>query len=172
MSQSYSSIQKETLQRATSLGMGVDASGVLDVVKVGFKANVEHSISSAYESTVEQRIESNSTRKTVEEFNVGPHSRQAMYRLIYSGPGVNYASETVSTSPKPMSDVIINFTVKQKPLLKDIKVVYSDTPSGIPNELLEDSVYGKSDINLGFNGQFVWLVPIWTTSKVGFKVLN
>jgi len=156
------------MEAARKIGMGVDVSGVLDVVGIGFKSSVEHSITKAYQSTVEKKMEITSSRKMTEVFVVGPKSKMRVYRLIFSGPGITYATETVSTNPKPMKDVLISCTVKQKLFLKDIRVVHSSSASQRPRDLIEDNLMKKHDINSGFGGKYVWLVPVWTTSKVSF----
>jgi len=166
LTQSYSNLQKDSMEAATKMGVGLDVSGVLDIFSIGFKSSVDQSITIAYESTVEKKMESKSSKKVTEEFEVGANSRMIIYRLYYSGPGVTYATETVSSDPKPMDDVLINCNVQQKPLLKNINVVYSDLASHRPSDLLDDAIHGNPDVNSGFGGKYVWLVPVWTTSKV------
>jgi len=154
------------MESALKMGVGVDVSGVLDILSIVFKSSVAQSISSAYESIVEKKMERKSSKRMTEEFVVGPNSKMTMYRLFYSGPGVAYATETFSSEPKPMNDVLINCNVRQKPLLKDIKVVYTDSAFQRPYDLIDDAIHGKPDINIGFGGNYVWLVPVWTKSKV------
>jgi len=167
MSYSYSSLQKESLATADKMHLDVDLSGVLEIVKIGFKSTVDQSISKAYESTVNTKLETKETKEITEEFIVGANSNMTIYRLVYSGPGVTYATETISSHPTPIDDVIISCTVKQKALLKDIMVVYSALPSQRPSYVIEDrSVANKQNVNYGFGGKCVWLVPIWTKSKV------
>jgi len=171
MTHSYSNLQREALEEEAKAGLELDASGVVEVVKVNFKSNVEQSISRAYETTVQKKWENHTSTKNTEEFVVGPNSVMIIYRLMYSGPGVTYATETVSSKPVPILDVIIDCKVQQQGLLRDIDVVYTDSSSQRPRDLIEDAIYGEHDINRGFGGKFVWLVPSWTKSRVNNLLL-
>ncbi|KAG4070498.1 hypothetical protein HA402_005730 [Bradysia odoriphaga] len=52
---------------------------------------------------------------------------------------------------------------KNVPVIKGIQVVYTSSSSKKPPNAIEE-MYGMSaDINSGFGGDYVWLVPIWTT---------
>lgn len=53
-------------------------------------------------------------------------------------------------------------------MIKGIKVVYTYQNGDKPENYITE-MYGKSaDINSGFGGNYVWLVPIWTTEMVRF----
>lgn len=52
------------------------------------------------------------------------------------------------------------------PMIKGIQVVYTSSSGKRPENAITE-MYGKSaDINCGFGGDYVWLVPIWTTIMV------
>jgi len=164
---SYSSLQRESLKEAVKRKMDFDASGVLDVISVGFKSSVDQSVAQAYEKTVEEKTETSTSYKLTETFHVGAHSVVSMYRLVYSGPGVSYATETVSSTPMKMDDVVIDLKVKQRMFLQSIDVVYTDSPADRPRNLITDDIYGQHDINKGVaNSGYTWLVPVWTRSLV------
>ncbi|XP_037032110.1 uncharacterized protein LOC119071331 [Bradysia coprophila] len=53
---------------------------------------------------------------------------------------------------------------KNVPVIKGIQVVYTSSSSKKPPNAIAE-MYGMSaDINSGFGGDYVWLVPIWTTN--------
>lgn len=52
------------------------------------------------------------------------------------------------------------------PVIKGIQVVYTSSSSKKPPNAIAE-MYGKSsDINSGFGGDYVYLVPIWTNDMV------
>lgn len=51
-------------------------------------------------------------------------------------------------------------------MIKGIQVVYTHSSRKKPEDAIAE-MYGKSgDINDGFGGIYVWLVPVWTTKMV------
>src|SRR5689334_9375252 len=66
---------------------------------------------------------------------VGPFSTKTLYRLVFKAPGFLYATDTLSYSAVPMSDVIVRCDVAIKPMLRGIDVVYSKDAAGIPENV-------------------------------------
>lgn len=84
-------------------------------------------MSTSYEKTVEKKTESTTTEELTRDFEVGADSIGEMFRLVYRGPGVTYATGTISTDGNlPIEKVIINCRVKRVPMIKAIQVVYTD----------------------------------------------
>ncbi|CAL8128941.1 unnamed protein product [Orchesella dallaii] len=82
---------------------------------------------------------------------------------VFNGPGIDYLTSTVSTTPHHMKDVQIHYALKLVPFLHYIDVVYTSDSVGRPSNIIRE-VNGKNpDINGGYRGSYVWLIPIWTT---------
>jgi len=48
--------------------------------------------------------------------------------------------------------------------LKDIRVVYTEDKMSKPADSIQGTSGLNTDINSGFGGEFVWFVPVWTSS--------
>jgi hypothetical protein len=61
---------------------------------------------------------------------VGPHSKLALYQLVFQAPGITYACKTLSTVKE--EDEIVHFIVRAKPiefissLLVSIQIIFAE----------------------------------------------
>lgn len=157
------SVQKKSINTDTSLDVG----GVFDIISVSVKGSISTEVSSSYQTTINQKTESTVTEELTREFTVGADSIGEMYRLVYEGPGVRFATGTISTDGKrPLDKVFITCTAQQVPLIKGIKVKYTDQSITRPENIITETNGGDPDINRGFGGYYVWLIPEWTGKKV------
>lgn len=123
---SYSELTKFALEAPIKISRSFEALGIIKVVNIGVKGSLDLELSSSYESTVEKHTETTVSEELTREFTVGANSIDEMFRLVYKGPGVTYATGTVSTNGTiPLDKVIINCRVQEIPLIKDIDVVYT-----------------------------------------------
>ncbi|KAK0452878.1 uncharacterized protein EV420DRAFT_1749699 [Desarmillaria tabescens] len=138
---------------------------------------VSASVSAEYESSKEindlmesttknQTDETYETKSTFERsFEIGPYSKLILYQQWFSAAGVDLKSDVVSTNPDRGSEVKIvdiDVVIEEQEFIKDVKVVYSDQPSGKPEERVREYSGGNDDINAGFKGKYVSLVPVYT----------
>ncbi|KZT02322.1 uncharacterized protein LAESUDRAFT_716930 [Laetiporus sulphureus 93-53] len=104
------------------------------------------------------------------EYKVGPHSRLVLYQQNFSAPGISVSGDVFKTTPILLSEserfkeIVITVEVKAVEFIKCLNVVCSDTPGGAPIDRVREIHGGKTDINAGFEGQYVSLVPEYTTS--------
>ncbi|CAL8126624.1 unnamed protein product [Orchesella dallaii] len=160
---SYHSLRKEIQSSDAATSMGLNVGGVFDVISIGVKGEMSFQVKSMYESMSETHSELKTETTKTDTYEVGPHSRLKMYRLVFNGPGINYITDTVSSTPHDMKDVQIDLTLRQASFLQDIDVVYTNDSVSRPSNLISE-VNGKNpDINAGYGGEFVWLVARWTT---------
>lgn len=167
---SYSELRKSVLDGSIKASTLLASSGgVFDIISIDVKGSLDAELSSSYQSIVQRKSEITLTEEVNREFTVGANSIGEMFRLVYKGPGVTYDTGTVSTNGKlPLDKVYITCRVKRVPLIKDIRVVYTSQSIDRPADLITETSAGSPDINEGFGGQFVWLVPVWTSNKVRF----
>uniref|UniRef100_T1IT88 Uncharacterized protein n=1 Tax=Strigamia maritima TaxID=126957 RepID=T1IT88_STRMM len=163
---SYDQLLSQVNEYAHKAHVGFESGAKLEVVSVSMSSGFESSVSQKYESTTKNHEEKREELTKTSEFDVGPNSKLVLYRLVFNGPGISYVTDTLSSTPRNISDVIISCTVKAKNFLKNIKVVYTgegDAASKPSNSLVEVDGW-NADINGGFDGDHVWLVPVWTTN--------
>jgi len=164
--ESYSDLRELSLETAIKTGQKLEASASYEIYSVSASAYIDVSIASAYKTTVERQSEETITNKEKQTFLVGANSRLAVYQLIFDGPGVTYKTGIISTNPDPKANVTISCSLYAKTFLKDIDVVYSSSSVERPKNLIVDNIYHDNDINKGFQGKYVWLVPVWTNHTV------
>lgn len=164
---SYSELSKSVVDASIKKSKSLDVGGVFKILTASVKGSIDTILAKSYQSTVEKKGESVVTKELTREFTVGPDSIGEMYRLVYDGPGVSYDTDIISSDAnRPYDKVFINCRVIQVPLLKDIKVVYTEHNIDMPTDTITDTLGGSADINKGFGGKYVWLVPVWTRNKV------
>lgn len=167
---SYSDLTKSVMDTAIKTSTSLDVGGVFDIISVGVKGSLDTELTTSYQSTIEKKTETTVTEELTREFTVGANSIGEMFRLIYKGPGVTYATGTVSTDGNlPLEKVFITCRVRQVPMIKEIQVMYTDQSIDRPQNVITDTFGGSPDVNKGFKGKYVWLVPIWTSKKVSFS---
>ncbi|KAG6849087.1 hypothetical protein C0991_012153, partial [Blastosporella zonata] len=100
---------------------------------------------------------------------IGPQSRLVLYQRVFQGPGITVQEETLRATPTPLTgtqlveDVPITLVLSPKQFIQDITVVYGDHPSDAPSDRVREWFGGSDDINYGYGGQYVWIVPKYTT---------
>lgn len=138
----------------------------LDIVKVDITSRVhaEHGSRKVveYESTVEHEITKSEERTLTTDIRVGARSMVKIYRLVYNCPGLFYKTTTLSTTPYKVDDVNVHYTVQRACFLKDIHVTYAKDAVSKPYDSLVEQHGRSTDVNAGFGGEFVYLVPVWT----------
>lgn len=144
--------------------LGLDLGGTLfGIIKIGVKGEMSYEAKSVYENLSTTRREIRREIKKTDTYEVGPNSRLTLYRLVFTGPGINYVSSTLSSTPHKLEDVVISYNLEQKYFLKDIDVVYTRDSVSRPNNIITEVSGQNPDINAGFGGAYVWLVAQWTT---------
>lgn len=166
---SYSDLRKSVVDASLKISTSLDVGGKFEIISASVKQSMDVELATSYQSTIDQKTETTVTEELTREFTVGANSIGEMFRLVYKGPGVTYATGTISTDGNlPLDEVFITCRVKQVPLIKDIKVVYTGQSIERPQDVITDTFGGSPDVNKGHGGKYVWLVPVWTSSKVRF----
>lgn len=164
---SYSDLTKYVFDASLKISQSLEAGGKFEIISASVKHSLDLELSASYEKVVETKSESTVTEELSREFNVGANSVGQMYRLNFKGPGVSYATGTISSNDSiPLSKVIVNCKVKRLPMLQDVRVVYTSQSIDRPENVITDTFGGSPDINNGHEGDYVWLVPVWTTKAV------
>uniref|UniRef100_T1IMR4 Uncharacterized protein n=1 Tax=Strigamia maritima TaxID=126957 RepID=T1IMR4_STRMM len=161
---SYDQLLREVQEYAEKSNVGFESGVKLDIISVSMSSGLESSVSQKFESTTTQHGEKREEYTKTTEIKIGPHSRLILYRLVFNGPGISYVTDTLSSTPHDISDVIISCTVRPKNFLKTIDVVYTGDAVSKPSNSLVEVDGLNTDINGGFGGDYVWLVPVWTTN--------
>ncbi|KAF8535215.1 hypothetical protein BDD12DRAFT_753239 [Trichophaea hybrida] len=131
-----------------------------------FSANVDYQyeeINHFLSTTV--RAQEDTNRETISELErkcVGPQSKLSLYQRYFVAPGITIACDVHSTIKQPDQQVRIDVMMQPVEFVSGIKVVYGDSEFEKPYDCLKDLHGGSSDINAGFGGKYVWLVPEWT----------
>lgn len=167
---SYSDLTKYVFDASLKISQSLEAGGKFEIISATVKHSMDVELSTSYEKVVETKTESTVTEELTREFNVGANSVGSMYRLNYKGPGVSYATGTISSNDSiPLNKVIVNCRVKRQPMLQDIRVVYTSQSIDRPENVITDTFGGSPDINSKHSGDYVWLVPVWTTKAVSIS---
>ena len=97
-----------------------------------------------------------------EIIEVGPQSKFKLYQLEYSGPGLHYKTDIISSEPCSIDHVFIDVNIEEVLFLKSIDVVYTKQEIERPDSIIKEINNLSADINSSFGGIYVWLVPIYT----------
>ncbi len=144
----------------------MDGGAKYEILSLTVKNSLDVGLSSSYERTVEHKKDITENYELTRVFEVGPHSIGEMFRLNYKGPGVEYATDTISTNGTlPLDKVLIHCKVRRIPMIKNIRVVYSDQSLNRPINVISVSNGGNPDVNTN-QGRYTWLVAEWTTKLV------
>jgi len=162
ISMSYEDMVRSLDSKTIAASMGFHAGGIFKILDIGVKGELNTEVKSEYEKMAKNQSTFRKKTTKTDTYEVGPKSSLRLYRLIFNGPGVSYATDTLSTSEKAMDDVIIEVKGKLLPVLKDIEVVYTKDSVSRPDDLIQEARGLNADINSGYGGDFVWLKPIWT----------
>jgi len=159
---SYSSLTKLVAGASLKLGIKTKVGAAIEIFTAKVENSLDLALTTSYEHTIEQKLDTVESEIISRRFTVGANSIGEMYRLIYNGPGVTYATSMFSTTPLVNKKVIITCKVRKVAMLKDIQVVYTSQSIDMPDEVITDTDGGSPDINKGYKGKYVWLVPVWT----------
>ncbi|KAI0696248.1 hypothetical protein BC835DRAFT_1543701 [Cytidiella melzeri] len=155
-------IRKELEKEHVGTEVGASYEGIS--AKVDASIDISSEVSDTLQETTSTTFKSNYSKTTtyLRDITVGPYSKLALYQQRFQSPGINVLGSAVSTNPPPTQTVTIQYTVRPIRFVKDIEVHYGDHPSDAPaNRVLEFSG-GNDDINDGYGGKYVWIVPIFT----------
>ncbi|KAL7266042.1 hypothetical protein RUND412_011426 [Rhizina undulata] len=96
---------------------------------------------------------------------VGPNSKLELYQLHFKATGIEYSLDAASNTMRDDRKVMINLTVEPIVFFDHFIVKCGEKESDAPRNRVR--VLGNAspfdDINHGFNGSYVWLVPVHTT---------
>ncbi|PBK98208.1 hypothetical protein ARMGADRAFT_920886 [Armillaria gallica] len=126
--------------------------------------------------TEEKQVTKSTSQRTLLE--IGPRSRLILYQQWFSAAGVDLESDVISTNPergKESKIIDIDVVVEEQEFIKDVKVVYSDQASGKPDGRVQELSGWNDDMNAGFKGKCVSLVPVYTNdvreAAISFEVI-
>lgn len=136
-------------------------------VASGFEASklLKDFISSTTEVTREEKETWEYTE--TQEYSIGPGDKLYFYQQVFSGPGIHFTLDTTSaTSQKkgPSDNEDVDIVVRSSPVrfVEYMDVAYGTKESDAPQDRVRTFNGGSDDINRGFKGKYVWLVPRWT----------
>ena len=136
-------------------------------VDAGFEASklLKDFVSSTTEVTREERETWEYTE--TQQYSIGPGDRLYFYQQTFSGPGIYFTLDTTSvTSQKkgPEDDEDVDIVVVSSPVrfIEYMDTAYGDRESDAPEDRVRTFQRGSDDINHGFGGKYVWMVPRWT----------
>ncbi|ODM87843.1 hypothetical protein Ocin01_18839 [Orchesella cincta] len=159
---SFHKMRKDVLNSSVAVSAGLSYGKVVEILKISVKGDMNHEVKYNYETMSESKLEYKTETTKTDVFEIGPNSRIKMYRLVFDGPGINYISDTISSTPHVIDPVNFKFVVREVLFLEGIDVVYTDDSVSRPANVINE-VNGKSpDINADNIGLPVWLVPRWT----------
>ncbi len=163
---SYSDLTKHVTDSSLKLSRSMEGGVKFAIVSLTVKNSLDVELKSSYDKTIEKKIGHSEKTEVTKIFDVGPGDFQEMFRLVYKGPGVVYATDSTSSDGTiPNDKVILKLKVKRVPLIKNIRVVYTDQSIDRPQNLITETHGGNPDVNSGL-GRYTWLVPEWTTKVV------
>lgn len=159
--------QTKTESETTSAGIELGASYGVAEAKVSAGTETSSQLENAFSSVKQISTQETISEKksTEQEFTVGKGDSYKIYERIFDGPGITIHTDAVSGGPDVKDDTDVEFTVtlKQNRFLTDIKVETGDSEFSEPSDAIRMVDNGKADVNKGFGGDYVWLVPVWTT---------
>ena len=136
-------------------------------VEAGFEASevLKDFVSSTTEVTREETSKYEYTE--TQDYSIGPGDKLYFYQQIFSGPGIYFALDTtpVTSHEKGEGDEkAVDIVVVSSPIrfIADMDVAYGDKESDAPADRVRTFGGGSDDINHGFGGKYVWMVPRWT----------
>lgn len=136
-------------------------------VDAGFEASklLKDFVSSTTEVTRGERDTWEYTE--TQEYSIGPGDKLYFYQQTFSGPGIYFTLDTTSvTSHKkgPEDDEDVDIVVVSSPVrfIEYMDTVYGNKESDAPEDRVRTFQKGSDDINHGFKGKYVWMVPRWT----------
>lgn len=167
-SSAYEKIHTEAKAQSTtvSFGMNFDIIG-FDILGGGMKSDYETQTSISVSDEIKRSIsttEDTSSETTATAYwPVNPGTKLEIYQLCFTAPGIYEDFSVFSSSNKTPLTIPIAYYVKPKQFIQKLEVVYGNLPSEVPQNVVEEVSNQSPDINKGYGGDYVWLVPAWTT---------
>lgn len=168
LSSAYEKIYTEAKTQSTtiSFGMNFDIIG-FDILGGGMKSDYETQSSISVSDEIKRSIsttEDTSSETTVTAYwPVNPGTKLEIYQLCFTAPGIYEDFSVFSSSNKTPLTIPIAYYIKPKQFIEKLEVVYGNLPSQLPQNVVEELSNQSPDINKGYGGDYVWLVPVWTT---------
>lgn len=162
VSGSYKNFKKDVKTTKKSSSFSWEINAPFKIVSVGISGSISSETSNVLETVIEEQRDVRTEVKKEDKYTVGPHSNLTLYRLVFKGPGVYMTTDTISSRPRPLEEVILEVSINYIKMLKEIKVVYTRESVNRPTDLIEEERGLNPDINGGCKGWYVWLVPVWT----------
>ncbi|KAA8651011.1 hypothetical protein EYZ11_010971 [Aspergillus tanneri] len=162
----HTSSETKTESHTTNVGFEAGASYGIVEAKVSASSETSSQLETAFSSL--QRISTEETIKetksTKQSFTIGKGDTYTIYERIFTAPGINVHTNAVVAGPNKPKETEIEYTVtlQENRFLKDIKVQYGDNEFSEPQDAIKLVGNAKADVNKGFGGKYVWLVPVWT----------
>ncbi|EAU83104.1 hypothetical protein E4U22_004464 [Claviceps purpurea] len=161
-----SEVSTTTIDTLTKNNQEVDVGASYGAISANVSASWEHSeeVNNMLEKTTQTSTEDTYTVETEEtrSYTIGPGGMLSLFQKHFSGPGMHVAFDVFTTDlelAKERTEIDIDVDVEAIRFVREIRVVYTDIMSEAPGDHVRE-INGKNpDINYGFNGKFVWLVP-------------
>ncbi|RXW20933.1 hypothetical protein EST38_g4913 [Candolleomyces aberdarensis] len=100
---------------------------------------------------------------------IGAHSKVVLYQQCFSVPGFDINSEVFISRPEPLTSLSeplnISVVAKKVEFIEYIGVVATNSSGEMPSIRVREINGGNDDINAGFKGKYISLVPVYTTNK-------
>ncbi|GJE91722.1 hypothetical protein PsYK624_078720 [Phanerochaete sordida] len=158
--------QSSTASLDLTLGLGSAAFEVL-----GAAASQENTTTTEFDSALRlvrehaAGVVQTTVQSTEQTYTVGPRSRLNLYQKVFHFAGLDHECDAVRVSPRVLRESeAVDVVVRARPVafVKDIQVVYGDCAAEAPPLRVVEVHGGNADINAGFGGKYVWLVPLYT----------
>ncbi|RGP72136.1 hypothetical protein FLONG3_6859 [Fusarium longipes] len=157
-------IKKENISANAGLSwkiLNINLSAGVDVT-----TNIRDSLSHINETEFTANYKEERTETT--SYNIGPRDSVYLYQRVLSVAGVEILSDSFSTESHKKGkdedtvDFLIDVDIRAIQYVKDINVAYGDQPSDAPEYRVRAYDNANDDLNSGFRGKYVWLVPVYT----------
>ncbi|KAI0265966.1 hypothetical protein BC834DRAFT_159647 [Gloeopeniophorella convolvens] len=103
-------------------------------------------------------------------YTVGPNSTLCLYQRSFVVRGISVKTDVFCTSPNPLTsdqleeDVPLEFILRPNLYLVGLNVVYTKDLSFRPTDRVRELDGAGGEIDDNFDGEYVWLVPVWGTN--------
>ncbi|KAG6899265.1 hypothetical protein C0995_006476 [Termitomyces sp. Mi166 len=166
------------LSQHASITLDASASYAVIDAKIRSDFHDNNDVSDMLQSNLADQKEQTITYHTSEKrhYKVGRNSRVVLYQQVFLYSGIHSKMNVFKTTPEPLpndqllEEVPIDLVIAPRNFIKGVKVVYGDHLSDRPVDCVKSWKgsplrEGKDDdVNDGFGGKFVFLVPEVTTN--------
>lgn len=102
-----------------------------------------------------------------QEYSIAVGDKLYVYQRVFTGPGLYFMLDTTtvtSQETEPADDKDVDIVVVSAPrrFIQYMDVAYGDKESDAPEDRVRTLQRASEDINHGFGGKYVWMVPYWT----------